>query len=103
MMTSNKTRLIVAISDLIIYEGLYFNLYKKTRFDKVLDLARNVSKGCQPPNRKLIYKDLLDVIHDQNMKRNLSFIKKESDILGLLFLGGVVPAPDENLITLLTC
>ena len=32
-------------------------------------------------------KDLLDVIHDQNMERNLSLIKKESDIFGLLFLG----------------
>ena len=36
---------------------------------------------------KLISKDILGVIHDQNMERNLSLIKKESDIFGLLFLG----------------
>ena len=29
----------------------------------------------------------MDVIHDQNMERNLSLTEKESDIFGLLFLG----------------
>ena len=29
----------------------------------------------------------MDVIHDQNMERNLSLIEKESEIFGLLFLG----------------
>ena len=29
----------------------------------------------------------MDVIHDQNMERNLSLIKKESDIFEFLFLG----------------
>ena len=53
----------------------------------MLELARTVSKCYQPPNRKLIPKDLLDVIHDQNTERNLSLIEKESDIFGLLFLG----------------
>ena len=53
----------------------------------MLDLAINVSKGYQSPNRNIICKNLLDVIHDQNMERNLSLIKKESDIFGLLFLG----------------
>ena len=50
MMTTNETRVIVAISDLIIYEGLSFNLSQKPRFNKVLDLARTVSKCYQPPN-----------------------------------------------------
>ena len=53
----------------------------------MLELARTVSKCYQPPNRKLISKDLLDVIHDQNMERNLGLIEKNSDIFGLLFLG----------------
>ena len=87
MTTSNETRLIVEIADLIISEGLSFNISHKPRFKKVLDLARTVSKCYQHPNRKLISKDLLDVINDQNMERNLSLIKKESDIFGLLFLG----------------
>ena len=87
MMTSNETRLTVAIADLIISEGFSFNLSQKPRFEKVLELARTVSKCYQPPNRKLISKDLLDVIHDQNMEKNLSLIKKDSEIFGLLFLG----------------
>ena len=44
MMTSNKTRLTVAIADLIISEGIYLNIYQKPRFKKVLDLARTVLK-----------------------------------------------------------
>ena len=54
IMTSNETRLTVAIADLIISEGLSFNLAQKSRFKKMFDLARNVSKYYQPPNRKLI-------------------------------------------------
>ena len=53
----------------------------------MLELARTVSKCYQPPNRNLISKDLLDVIHDQNIESHLSLIKKESDIFGLLFIG----------------
>ena len=87
MMTSNETRLTVAIADLIISEGLSFNLSQKSRFKKVLELARTVSKSYQSPNRNLISKDILDVIHDQNMEKNLSLIEKEYDIFELLFLG----------------
>ena len=76
MMTSNETRLKVTITDIIISEGLPFNISHKHRFKKVLDLSRTMSKSYQPPNRKLTSKDLLDVIHDQNMERNLSLIKK---------------------------
>ena len=86
-MTSNETRLTVAISDLIISEGLYLNLSHKPRFNKVLELERTVSKCYQPPNRNLISKDILDVIHGQNTKKNLSLTEKESDIFVLLFLG----------------
>ena len=76
IMTYDNTRLIVSISDLIISEGLSFSLSQKSRFKKLLYLERNLSKSYQPPNRNLIYKDLLDVINDQNMERNLSLIKK---------------------------
>ena len=76
MMTYNETCVTVAISDLIISEGLSFNIYQKPRFKKVLELARTVSKCYQPPNRKLISKDIFDAIHDQNMERNLSLIEK---------------------------
>ena len=85
--TSNETRLTLETADLIISEGLHFNLAQKPRFKNVLDLAIKVSKVYQPTNRKLTSKDLLDEIHDQNMESNLSLIKKDSDIFGLLFLG----------------
>ena len=87
LMTSNKTRLAIAITDIIISEGISFNISQKPTFEKVLYLARNVSKFYQPPNRNIISKDLLDVIHDQNTERNLISIQKESDIFGLLFVG----------------
>ena len=58
MMTSNETRLTVAITDFIISEGLSFNLSQKHRFKKVLELSRTVSKCYQPPNRKLISKEI---------------------------------------------
>ena len=79
-MTYNDTRLTVTIADIVISEGLSFNLSQKPRFKKVIYLARTVSKCYQYPNRNLISKDRLDVIHDQNMERNLILIEKESDI-----------------------
>ena len=50
MMTSNETRLAAEIADIIISEGLSFNLSQKPRFKKVLELSRTVSKCYQPPN-----------------------------------------------------
>ena len=75
-MTSNQTCLTVAIDNNIISEGLFFNLAQKPWFKKVLDLSRNMSKVYQYPNRNLISKDILNVIHDQNMARKLSLVKK---------------------------
>ena len=73
-MTSNKTRLTISISDFIISEGLSFDLSQKPRFKKVLELERSVSNNYIPPNINLLPKELLDVIHEQNMKRNLAMI-----------------------------
>ena len=87
MMTSNETRLTVAISDLNISEGLYFNISQKPRFNKMLYLEITVSNIYQPLNRNLISKDILYVNYDQNMERNLSLILKQSYIFGFLFLG----------------
>ena len=76
MMTYNETFLTVEITDITTYKGLSFKIAHKPRFKKVLDLEITVSKRYQPPNMNLIYRDILDVIHDQNMERNLSLIKK---------------------------
>ena len=61
---------------ILLYQKGYHLILIKNRFKKVLDLARNTSKGYKPPNISLIAKDILDVIHDQNMKRNLRIIHK---------------------------
>ena len=45
MMNSNDTHIPVAIDDLIIYEGLYFNPSQKLWFKKVLDLGRTLSNS----------------------------------------------------------
>ena len=76
LIISNDTRLTIAIADLIISEGLPFNLAQKPRFKKLLELSRNVLKTYIPSNRKLISKELLDVIHEQNTKRNLAIISR---------------------------
>ena len=69
MMTSNETRLTIAIADLIISEVISFNLAQKPRFKDALDLAK-------------MYQNFIEI-----MERNLSLIMKEYDIFGFLFLG----------------
>ena len=76
-MTSYETRLTVAIVDPTISEVISFNLSHKPRLKKVLYLTITASKSYKPPNRKLIYKDILDIIQDQNTERKLSLIRKE--------------------------
>ena len=75
MMTFNETRFTGTNDILIISEGRYFNLVQRNRSKKVLDLAINLPKGYEPPNRKFIPKYLLDLVHDQKMERNF-FDKK---------------------------
>ena len=87
IMTSNETHFTVAIDNLIISEGISFNISQKPRFKNLLNLSRTVSNSYQPPNRVLISKDILYVIHDHNMESNLSLILKQSDIFGFLYLG----------------
>ena len=60
--TSNETRITVAIVDIIIDEVLSFNLSQKPRFKKVLELSSNVTKSYIPPTRNILSKELLDVI-----------------------------------------
>ena len=86
-MTSNETRLTLAIASLIIPGGISFNIYQKLTFQKVLNLARNMSKDYQPANRNILSMDILDTINDQKMERSLSLIKRRDRYFGLLFLG----------------
>ena len=63
-MTFNDNLLTVAIDVLIISEGITFNLARKSIFEKVLALARNIYKAYITPIKKLTSKELLDVIHE---------------------------------------
>ena len=49
-------------------------------------MSRKISKKYVPPNINLKSKEQLDVIQEQNTKRNLGIIKNEAEIFGLLFL-----------------
>ena len=62
--TSNETYLTIAIYDLIIYEGLSFNLAQKPIFKNILELARNVLRDYNPLNIKLVSKYFVGVIHE---------------------------------------
>ena len=64
------------IDDTIISKGFYFNISQKPKFKKIIDLAKNLSKGYRHPNRNLTYKDLQDIIHDHNMESNIILIEK---------------------------
>ena len=89
MITSNKTQLTIVIAYLTIYEGISLNIAQKNRFDKVLELAQTKSKDYISSNRKLIFKELLDLVDEQNMQMNLTVIQNEAEIFGLVFLGDV--------------
>ena len=59
---------------------------KKPWIKNILDLARNISKCFNILNRKIISKDTLDAINDQNIQRKLNMINKEADIFESLFM-----------------
>ena len=85
--SSNDTYLIVAIVYIIVSKGLYFNLSQNRRLKKVLDLSINLSKVYNNPRRNLISRDLLDVIHNQNMQSKLIMINSKQ-IFWFSFGGG---------------
>ena len=60
---SNEMHITVKITNIIIYEGLYLNMAQKSRFNKLLELARKISKYYNPPRIHLIYKYIIGVIH----------------------------------------
>ena len=64
-------------------------------------MSIKLSKCYKPPNINYIYKDILDVIHDQNVVRNLILIKTDSDIFVLLFLGDVATTSKYPLLNIL--
>ena len=70
----------------IISQALSLNLAYKHRVNTLLDLARNVSKTVNTPNRNMISKYSLDVIYEKNMQFIYSMIEKEAENLVFDFL-----------------
>ena len=87
IITSNETHLIVKIYDLVISEGLYFNLSQKHRFKKVIDLAINAQKVVNLQTEQLYPRIFCMQLMIITWKVNLILIKIESDISVLLFIG----------------
>ena len=59
--SSNETRLTIDIYDIIILEGLFFNLSQKPGFKKLMEFASNISKNYIHTNRNLIFKHQMDL------------------------------------------
>ena len=64
----------IAISYLIISEGLFLNISQKYYSRRYWVWQSNVSNNHITPNRNLTSKGCLYVNHEQNMKRNLAMI-----------------------------
>ena len=61
LINHNQAHLTVEIADLIVYEGLSFNIYRKHKFMKVLELER-FFKMLHSSKQNMISKHLLDII-----------------------------------------
>ena len=57
IITSNENCLTIAITDIIISEGLSFNIAQKPKFKKVLGLSRNVSNTYSSQKKYHIQKN----------------------------------------------
>ena len=58
-----------------------------SRFKELLELVINVSKDCSTSIIDIIFKYILDDIHEQNIERNLTLINNKEEIIGSSFLG----------------
>ena len=99
LLTRRSTQL--QIHDIVISEGVVFIIPHRIRFKKVLYLVINISEGYMYPNRNIIYNYVIDYISKHNTQRNLSMIKREADIFGFLFLGGIATISRTPLLNIL--
>jgi len=84
---SNDSKLTMAVADLIQSLGLPFSLASSPKFHKMLDLAKTCTKKFQPPHRRQIAGELLDLNYDAYMEKNMNLIKVDCEIYGLAFFG----------------
>jgi len=74
----------VAISDLIHSNGLHFGFGADMKFEKVLDIARILTKSYKPPGREDVSGKFLDAISSENWKESTSSLLKEARDFGIL-------------------
>lgn len=82
-----ETKLTMAIADMIHSCGLSFSLGSEPKFRLVLQIAKTVSSGYIPPQRKDIGGKLLDLNYDTYMKRNMEKLLQDIDTFGVCFYG----------------
>ena len=77
-----------AIADMVICDGLNFNLGEKVRFMNVLKAAKKVNlQHYTPPNGARIGGELLDISHQTIMDTNRENLLLEANTYGIMFLG----------------
>ena len=76
---------------------------KKPILKKVLESAKNVSNTYIPPKIKLISNEPIDFINEKNKKSNLTMIKQEAKIFGMLYFGSGTAISRYPLLYIMVC
>jgi len=84
---SAESQLTIAIADLIHSRGLPFSLSEDPKFKKMLALARNVPLNYNPPGRKRVAGDLLDLNYESYIDKNMKLLMNEANVFGISFFG----------------
>lgn len=91
----------MAIADLIHSCGLPFSLASHHKFQRVLQLAKNVSKKYIAPGRNKVAGELLDLNYQLYKKQMSEKLLKEADVYGLAFFGDGATVRKTPLINIL--
>jgi hypothetical protein len=94
-------KLTMAIADLIHSCGLPFSLASHHKFQRVLQLAKHVSKKYHPPGRNKVAGELLDLNYQLYKKQMCEKLLKEADVYGLAFFGDGATVRKTPLINIL--
>lgn len=97
----SDAKLTMAIADLIHSCGLPFSLASHHKFQRVLQLAKNVSKKYIPPGRNKVAGELLDMNYQLYKKQMSEKLLKEADVYGIAFFGDGATVRKTPLINIL--
>ena len=95
------SQLTMAIADLIHSCGLPFSLACHHKFQRVLALAKSVSKNYVPPGRNKVAGELLDLNYQLYKKKMGEMLLKEANVYGVTFFGDGATVKKSPLINIL--